>query len=139
MLIPQAVVQETGAANWISYTPTWSSTGTQPVINNGLIGGFYTRIGTLVVVHAFIVMGSGTTFGTGTYSLSYPIAELNDGVEAVGPSLAFDSSVSAFYQTNWRSQSFFNTAQPAVFMSNTAPFTWAQSDQLQASIMYRTA
>lgn len=59
-------------AAWVAYTPSWSSTGTQPVIGNGTIYGRYRRIGSLGHLNGVLTAGTTTTFGTGEWRLSLP-------------------------------------------------------------------
>ncbi len=60
----------TGA--WTSYTPTWSSTGTQPVLGNGTITGRYCLQGKRLDVVVNLTIGATTTNGTLLYSFSLP-------------------------------------------------------------------
>lgn len=57
---------------WTTYTPTWASTGTAPVIGNGTLQGRFVKIGKIGQAIILIVVGSTTTFGTGTYTFSMP-------------------------------------------------------------------
>src|SRR5688572_28327966 len=58
---------------WTAYTPTWTGTGTNPAIVNGTIGGRYLQAGKLVIGNFQIVMGSSTTFGTGSWLVGLPV------------------------------------------------------------------
>lgn len=78
----------------ILYTPTWSSTGTQPVLNNGSIYGRYALLGRLVHLYVELTMGSSTTYGTGTYRFSLPVPS-DDRLWCL-PGMTFDSSVSGY-------------------------------------------
>lgn len=61
----------TGA--WTSYTPTWTSTVTNPTIGNGTLTGAYRQLGKTVDVRIRLVWGSTTTAGSGSaYLLGYP-------------------------------------------------------------------
>lgn len=57
----------------VEYTPVWSSTSTQPVINNGSIYGRYALLGRMVHVYIELTIGSTTTMGAGSYRFSLPI------------------------------------------------------------------
>ncbi|MFB7832000.1 hypothetical protein [Streptomyces sp. NPDC056056] len=59
-------------AGWISYTPTWTATGTAPVIGNGTLFGRYKVVGKVCTVAFEQVMGTLTTFGTGAWGWSLP-------------------------------------------------------------------
>lgn len=61
-------------AAWTAYTPAWTGTTTNPVIGNGAITGAYLQIGKHIDVWAKVVCGSTTTFGSGGYRLSLPVA-----------------------------------------------------------------
>lgn len=67
---PTAVAAAVGP--WTAYTPVWSGTTTNPVINNGSIGGMWRRVGDSMELEVTIVMGSGTTYGSGSYGISIP-------------------------------------------------------------------
>lgn len=58
---------------WRTYTPAWTSTGTQPSVGNGTMTGRYCQVGKRLFVQIKFVAGSTTTFGTGDYRLSLPI------------------------------------------------------------------
>lgn len=73
-LTAAALNAATEAAGWTTYTPTWSSSGTQPAIGNGTIKGAWCRVGKLIFVRITQQNGSTTTYGTGTYSWSLPTA-----------------------------------------------------------------
>jgi hypothetical protein len=64
----------TQQAAWTSYTPTWTSTGTAPVLGNGTLVGYYAKVGRLVTVKISLSSGSSTTFGTGNYIFSLPLS-----------------------------------------------------------------
>jgi hypothetical protein len=57
-----------------SYTPSWTGASSNPTIGNGTIVGAYTQIGKMVYFRIAITAGSTTTFGTGQYSLTLPVA-----------------------------------------------------------------
>lgn len=59
---------------WQTYTPTWSSSGTQPAVGNGSITGKYLRMGRECSVHIALIAGSTTTYGTGQYYFSSPFS-----------------------------------------------------------------
>ncbi|MGW6566435.1 hypothetical protein [Streptomyces sp. NPDC054975] len=58
-------------APWVSYTPSWTASS-NPSIGNGSLAGRYKLIGKLCMAQIEIVMGTTTTFGTGTWNLSLP-------------------------------------------------------------------
>lgn len=58
---------------WVSYTPTWTSTGTAPALGNGTLAGRYIYVG-YKTIHFEIsqVLGSTSTLGTGYYNWNLP-------------------------------------------------------------------
>ena len=64
------------APGWTSYgSIAWSSSGTQPVLNNGTLTGRYRRTtdSDFMIYEFRLVIGSTTTGGTGTYWISVPV------------------------------------------------------------------
>jgi len=122
-----------------TYTPTWSSSGTQPVLNNGTISGDFSVAGDVCIARVNLTAGSTTTYGTGTYAFSYPVAEVTYAIAfASGTGIGFDSSASATHPGFWRAGNVMQLATvPSTFWSNTIPFTWATGDALELSIVYR--
>lgn len=74
----------TGGAAWTPYTPTWRSSGTQPVVNNGVLVGRYRQFGKTVVVSIQLTIGTTTTIGTGTYSWDLPFQAANQVANYMG-------------------------------------------------------
>lgn len=122
---------------WTSYTPTWTSTGTQPVLGNGTIVGQYVRLGKFVVYRGRLDMGTTTTFGTGIWNFSLPVAFNTSGGQ-VGVAYLSDATgitypaVAAFFGSNL----FLNAVGGNVIP--TVPFTWAQSDNLLWTAVYES-
>lgn len=59
---------------WTAYTPTWGSAATAPAIGNGSLTGQYIQLGKVVIFAAMITMGTTSTFGTGQWTLTLPVA-----------------------------------------------------------------
>lgn len=59
-------------APWTDYTPVWASTGTAVSLGNGTLTGRYKLVGKKCTAIFEQVMGSTTTFGSGTYSWTMP-------------------------------------------------------------------
>ena len=66
-------------AAWDSYTPTWTAITTNPALGNGTITGRYLRIGKTVMFQIVLTMGSTTTYGTGGWTFSLPVAAASTG------------------------------------------------------------
>lgn len=130
---------------WTSYTPTWSGTTTNPVIGNGSITAAYKQVGKTVWYRGQIVFGSTTTFGSGTWELTWPVtptslANTNGGF--IGPAYVLDNSSGATWSAVILSSSttklriaVTNAAATGV-LTNSAPTTWAVSDRFSWIIVY---
>ena len=117
---------------WTSYVATWTASSSNPAIGNGTIDGHYIQAGDLLIYKGVIVVGSTTTFGTGYWIITIPVA-VTLGQRNVGVAALHDSSTS----TNDRagalellsSTTFRVVANGRV--DATTPFTWASGDVLQ--------
>ena len=70
---------------YLTYTPTWTSTGTPPAIGNGTIAGDYVVVNAITYFTIYMTGGSTTTPGTGTYTLTLPTTpKTTTGNHAVG-------------------------------------------------------
>lgn len=69
---PQSVSYTSPMTDWISFTPTWTSSGTAPSIGNGTLAGRYKRVGDKAEIQISMISGTTTTYGTGSYQFSLP-------------------------------------------------------------------
>lgn len=136
-----------GTGTFVQYTPTFSSTGTQPVLGTGgLVRGWWTRLGDLVIVDQIqLEWGSaGVTFGTGQYFLSLPTpAEAPLHAIPVGRAFMIDSGVLGYpvdtvLELTADKVSFMTSAWGTV--GPTSPFTFGTLDQMRIGpFSYRAA
>ncbi len=105
---------------WTAYTPTWASSGTQPVLgNNGAIVGRHKTIGKTVKVSIDLTIGSTTTVGTAFYNFSLPSTAANQGIHMLGDAAFFDTSLGG-WNGGW-TQVTANTATVSVFFDFPPP------------------
>lgn len=121
---------------WTSYTPTWSSSGTQPALGNGTIIGGYTTKGKLAFVRATLIMGSTTTYGTGTWRMSLPGAITSVANYQSGALLLLDNGTAekagiVYTHTDLDKVSLVS-ATAAV--TATSPHTWTNGDYFSFSL-----
>ncbi len=127
---------------WATYTPTWTASVTNPVLNNGTIAGRYKQVGKTVRFYINILMGSTTTFGAGDWRVSLPVTAQNN----------FNVIANAMYLDNtiqWYEGSAFNaftgsTTTLTMYYTNTtvsniSPFTWASGDYLVITGTYEAS
>lgn len=126
---------------WASYTPTWTATGTAPSIGNGTLTGWYIKAGNLCHCALMWQPGSTTTFGTGSYKWSLPVAATQ---VAMGSCRGYDASpatvLMGFAAINAGSgtvEVYSATASAPALWAQTAPITWASGDYLHLSVTYQ--
>lgn len=134
------------AGAWTAYTPVWAATGTAVSLGNGTIVGRYYQVGKLVVASVRLLAGSTTTFGTGTYSFTLPVAAATtSSLFRVGSGYCRDTSATS--AGHFPAIAIIDTASPSVailanvnaIVGATTPFTWANTDHLQFTIVYEAA
>ena len=132
-----------GAA-WETWTPTWTGSTTNPAIGNGFIGGSYCRINKTVIADGYIIAGSTTTYGTGTYRISVPISPMVSTNGLVGYATIFDASAGYISYSGVASQVSttlveFRLGAASNIFAPTVPVTMANSDQFRFQIIYQAA
>ena len=141
-VLTAATLNTIGAA-WESWTPTWTASTANPAIGNGFIGGMYARINKIVIADGYIIPGSTTTYGTGTYRTTVPITmTLTNGT--VGFATLFDASAGYIQYPGVVTQVSttvieFRLGNATGLFSPTVPITLAQSDQLRFTLIYQSS
>jgi hypothetical protein len=130
--------------DWISYTPTWTAATTNPAIGNGSLTGGYRRIGQQIDFFADIGAGSTTTFGTGIWRISLPVAAVNAQWNFSYDAWILDSGVAWFkgYVGEGVSSGFsdkFEIWNPTFTtqVSSTHPMAWGANDGVRITGSYR--
>lgn len=133
---------------WTSDTPAWTASTTNPVIGNGSINGRYLKVGRTVHRVIDLLTGSTTTYGSGTYAFSMPVAAgsaVNQvgNAQAVGGSSRYAGNIllspSASTAACYFPDSGLVPVSRLSTMSPTIPFTWAAAFQMRALITYEAA
>lgn len=128
------------------YTPAWTASTTNPVINNGSISGWWQQIQKLVVGNIWIVVGSTTNVGVGFYRFSVPLA-INANQWFVGNLQILDNSAgftayigAGLPVTSGGTTIEFRTHGAGTF-TNAAPLPGglANGDQIRIQFIYEAA
>lgn len=123
----------------IAYTPTWTASSVNPVLNNGSLSAIYFLRGTQVSVSIVLSLGNTTTIGTGNYSFSLPITATPTG--QLFTYLVTDASPAAFYTGIGQLGTVTTITMPvtggATLVGAGVPITWTTSDSLQISGTYQ--
>lgn len=122
-----------------SYTPAWTAASVNPALGNGTLIGLASKRGRVVTVQLRLIAGSTTTFGTGEWYISLPYIPSTT-LPAVGSVHVVDSGT-----TNYRGvcETLTDGTARMVFYTDastsyrdTVPHTWANGDELSATISY---
>lgn len=135
----------TSLGAWTSYTPTLGGTGWG--IGNGTLVGAYCRIGKIIIFRAEVTLGSTSTIGSGSPSLTLPVtstslsrtnlnlqfADTSLGVNYLGGPVGTTDTVVACRT--------LTTGGQIVAANATTPFTWdgATGDRIILSGTYEAA
>jgi hypothetical protein len=131
---------------WSPYTPALTASTTNPTLGSGATtSGRYKVIASgLVIFNARIVFGSsGALAGTGTYSVSLPVAANTSVVTPNSNVALFDNSSSTrnigvlIIATSTTAQIWAHGGTSGV--TNAVPWTWAASDQINYAGVYEPA
>ena len=129
------------AGAFSTYTPAWTGSSTNPVLNNGTVAGRYLQIGKLVYFTVTLTAGSTTTFGTGTsYSLSLPVTAVSGAIFASSVRL-LDTGVKNYIgvAVGGTTTTFSVLLESNALWSPTTPFTFGNTDNIVVGGVYEAA
>jgi len=133
---------------WQSYTPVWTASVTNPNIGNGTIIGRYCVIGKTCHVSIQLQAGSTTTFGSGNYFLSIPVAAKNNGVAFAYFGIGHIRNIGvASYPVIIQLEPYTNASKTtyiivttagttSLYWTPTAPFTFGNTDLFWMNLTY---
>ena len=138
---------------WQSYTPAWSSDGTNPTTGNATLQGAYKQIGKTVWFRIYFVFGSTSSGGTGSWYWSLPVVPraYPSGSGILANSMITDLGL-AVYQVTGAGPidptgagrigitiPAGDTTRTAFSIGATQPFSWGTGDIACISVMYEAA
>lgn len=126
---------------WTTYVPTWTSTGTQPAIGNGVLSGRYAKVGKTVFVWVSMVAGSTTTFGTGAWRFATPSTA--NQTTMTGTGTASNSGVGTYLLTvelvSTTTVRGLNIVSPVTELADGSPFAFGTADDVRLTFWYEAA
>jgi hypothetical protein len=140
----------THLTGYSAYTPSWSASGTAPSLGNGTVAGRFVQVGNLVHFYMTFTAGSTSTFGTGAFRFSLPVAastglgaNIPIGIAYGNDNSAGVNSIAMVLVENSTTLSIHGTATwptggDASF-GQTTPWTWATGDTIRLSGTYEAA
>lgn len=136
----QTATTYTGSA-WVNYVPSWVSlTGVNPTVASHTLGGRYKRIDAKLAVAQISVIFGASGYGTGVYQFGLPFATAAEG-GAVGAGHALNAGIAEFGLTVWQNSTTTVrcTTMADADLTNAAPFTFGNADQLFMQILFEPA
>lgn len=130
----------TNTPTFISYTPTWAASTTNPTLGNGTIVGRYAVRNNLVRVQLELTVGSTTNAGSGAYTFSLPFAHASSWGKCIG--IAYIYKAGTMHYTGVAiidpGASVINVAlnNIASYVGSSNPITWGSADKLDIVIEY---
>jgi hypothetical protein len=129
-----------------TYTPSWTGSGSNPTLGNGTVSGKYIEIGDVVIGGFHFTMGSTTTYGSGSYSMSLPVTA---STTWPGLCIVWAKDASAGGEI-WSGLGYVFTTTTLLLVTNedtdnaanwtpTVPIAFAQSDVLHGMFVYLRA
>lgn len=132
---------------WTAYTPTWTASVNPALGNGSFTGSAYAQVNKLIFFRIVLTMGTTTTYGTGTWLLTLPVAPINAGVMTFAGN-ALNSGV-GYFPCRMTVEGGLAAGQiltPATTAGNadrgvsgTVPFTWGTVDSLTIIGSYQAA
>ena len=131
-------------ATGIDYSCVWSGATTNPAIGNGTIDAEYSRHGKTILVSIDIEAASTTTFGSGAWSLSLPVAAENSSFQYFGAVYALvasdNPSALAVIAPGASSCQIYSTGGTSgTEWGATVPGAWASGDFVRVQMQYKAA
>lgn len=136
---PQTAPIGAVVTDWVSYTPTWTASTTNPTLGNGTLNGRWRRDGDSLEGRIQIIGGSTTNYGSGMWGFSLPSGVSIDSSKApfglnlsVGKGFASDVGVNVYQSTVLvTNATTLNVNNGGVnSFSSTVPFAWGTGDTL---------
>lgn len=139
-ILTAATMNQLGAATE-AYTPVWTATTTNPILNNGSLSGNYFRIQNIIIGQIFLVVGSSTNVGAGFYRFTVPFNINGSNVftatcSILDASAGFQNFVGTGLATVPGSNVIEFRTHGAGTFTNAVPFPFGSGDQLRVSFMY---
>lgn len=140
-----------GLTPWTTYTPLWTSSGTQPVLGDGSLTGRYVNIGATIIGEIRLQAGvTGFSRGSGTYRLSLPTIAVFENLQPVGHVVMRDEGPGTNYfgtaifnnNDNSRIELFMHT-QTATYdqgigATSDTPFLFSSNDRILIQFQYES-
>ncbi len=137
-------IQSLFTSGWKSWTPTWAGL----TIGNASVTAKYAQVGKIVFYKMNVIFGN-TSSWSAEFTFTLPVTSTTDYGWQTGTASFFDSSsgnvnvgIAGFASSTTNNFRFYNIVSTQLLQStvnNTAPYTWAVSDQVNVEGFYEAA
>jgi hypothetical protein len=134
--------------DYVTYTPSWTASTTNPTLGNGTLNGRWTRVGSQIHCYGTLQLGSTSNGGTGIWSLSLPVTAASLSIYTVGSAqytvLLSNDYLGATQIDPGATVMVFNvktatSAGSSALVSNTVPAAASSNSRLSWSVSYESA
>jgi hypothetical protein len=131
------------SGGYVSYTPTWTTSGTPPTLGNASVAFSYAQVGKIVNVKCVFGIGSTTNKGSGDWYFTLPKTAANISTPmSVGTFYAEDNGVAGylgFITLLTDTTRFSLRATNNSTIGGSVPFSWGTGDYFTGSFTYEVA
>lgn len=125
----------------VAYTPAWTGTGSNPSCGDCTLRGEFSRAGDKITAIIDLIVGSTTTFGSGTWEFSLPTAALMlSGTVQIGTAFLTDAGTTTAAAVpvllNGESKVDLRVVGGLGVVNPTTPWTWATGDSIRIHMEY---
>lgn len=128
--------------DWTTWSPTLVGLTSGGSIGNATVTARYRRTGDDVDAMLDIIVGSTTSFGSGTTAISLPVAAQATTPSVLGSAFLLDTSAAArrvaIAVVN-TTTNLLLVMYDGTIVTNAAPWTWATGDGIRFNIKYEAA
>ncbi len=118
-----------------AFTPSWTSSPSNPSLGNGTLTSFYERSGRKITIKIDLIMGSTTTYGSGVWSFSLPVPNIATG-DYVGTALLVCAGTTSIGVAFVSGSTVTIYTSAGSLVTPTTPGTWATGNRLLITVTY---
>lgn len=117
---------------WTAFTPSWTGSGSNPSIGNGVLTGKYVQLGKTLHFRVYLQYGSTSTAGSGTWRFGLPNSLSGATTQQICSAFVFDAGARYYVARGLVGAVSYVTlvTDDANAVTNNQPITWASGDEV---------
>jgi hypothetical protein len=149
---PQIIDNSASSSNFVDryetdFTPVWTASSVNPVLNDGTLTGRLFRAGRTITVQMYLTIGASTTTGTGIWTFSLPASLSFLKASRVSMGSAYGLRTGVAFQVGATITNTSPTTLGITIISHAGsnnwgpavPVTWAANDYVRMQVTYELA